>query len=71
MRLYKIRFAAAANPEPADRHNPKKLKVFWGDREVTQLTLQINENDKNHPGWKDDEFEVRARRSETQQNFKA
>lgn len=68
---YKIRFVVSANPEPADRHNPKKMKVSWGDKELRTITVSAKRHDFHNVGWKIYEFTVRGTDGLSQLKFQS
>ncbi|MCA9067447.1 MAG: DUF642 domain-containing protein, partial [Planctomycetaceae bacterium] len=57
---YLIRFEAAANPEPADAKNSKRLNVYWGNQEVATLELFPEEQTFQDVGWQIFEYKVRG-----------
>lgn len=57
---YLVRFETAANPEPADAKNSKRLNVYWGDQELATLELFPEEQTFQDVGWQTFEYKVRA-----------
>jgi choice-of-anchor C domain-containing protein len=57
-RTYKIKFAFAGNPE--DPGADKRMKVFWNDGEVADLTYNTAGRSLSDMGWKRQEYTVTA-----------
>ncbi|HSG71219.1 MAG TPA: DUF642 domain-containing protein, partial [Planctomycetaceae bacterium] len=70
-RKYRIRFSAAANPEPDDVATLKQLKVFWGESESKTLEFDAKGYDFKNVGWKVYEFEAVATGKKTRLAFES
>lgn len=58
MRQYRIRFSMAANPEPADIENTKKMKIYWGDQALKTFEVSGKGHDFLNVGWTTYEIKV-------------
>ena len=70
-RTYTVRFAAAANPEPADVATPKVLHVYWNGRKIAGLTLSAKGRSFTNVGWQFYEFEVTGKEDTSRLQFQS
>src|SRR3954469_18587085 len=68
-RTYKLRFAFAGNPE--DPGNDKRMKVFWNEGEVADLTFNTAGRSLQDMGWGYHSYTVTATGSTSRLRFKS
>ena len=68
-KTYKIRFAFAGNPE--DPGNDKRMKVFWNDGEVADLTYNTAGRSLSDMGWEYHTYTVTATGEISRLKFKS
>ncbi len=68
-KTYKVRFAFAGNPE--DPGNDKRMKVFWNDGEVADLTYNTAGRSLSDMGWEYHTYTVTATGTTSRLRFKS
>lgn len=68
-RTYKIKFAMAGNPE--DPGTDKRMKVFWNDGEVADLTYNTRGRSLTDMGWRYHNYTVTATGSTSRLKFQS
>lgn len=68
-KTYKIRFAFAGNPE--DPGNDKRMKVFWNEGEVADLTYNTAGRSLSDMGWEYHTYTVTATSETSRLKFKS